>query len=273
MPSDIMPELNAVVGVRDELTPRQIILRVLADGWELPHFEPGQYTLLGLPPTARRCTLSTPEPEPPEADRMIVRAYSMASSSLTGEYMDFYVSLVSNGALTPRLFALNVGDRLWLSDRVVGMFTLREVKPDRHIVLVATGTGLAPYMSMLTTHLDCGGPRKIAVLHGAFHSWDLGYRDELLTLQHLCSNFSYIPTIDKPEEEPAPWHGKTGWVQNLWRDGAVRDAFGFEPTPENTDVFICGNPNMIKEMESVLTAEGFQEHSHGREGQIHIERY
>jgi ferredoxin--NADP+ reductase len=273
MPSGETRDLNAVVGQREELTPREIILRVLPDGWDLPHFEPGQYTLLGLPPSAPRCALSTPELEPPEPDKMIVRPYSMASSSLTGEFMDFYVSLVSNGALTPRLFALEVGDHLWLSSRIVGMFTLREVSRDRNIVLVATGTGLAPYMSMLSTHLECGGRQKVAVLHGAYHSWDLAYRDELLTLQHLCSNFKYLPTIDRPEEEPAPWHGNTGWVQDLWSRGAVGDAFGFDPTPENTDVFVCGNPKMVQQMEALLVKDGFREHSHSQQGQIHIERY
>ena len=273
MPLTKTQNLNAVIGQKEELTPRQIILRVLADGWGLPHFEAGQYTLLGLPPTAPRCRLSSPEPDPPEPEKMIIRPYSMASSSLTGEYMDFYVSLVSNGALTPRLFALEVGDHLWLSDHIVGAFTLREANPEHHIVLIATGTGLAPYMSMLTTHLDCGGARKVAVLHGAYHSWDLGYRDELLTLQHLCSNFKYLPTIDEPNEEPAPWHGNTGRVQDLWRKGVVRDAFGFMPAPDNTDVFICGNPKMTDEMESILLAEGFQAHTHQQSGQIHIERY
>ena len=266
-------ELNAAVALREELTPRQIVLRVVADGWELPAFEAGQYTLLGLPPTASRCALSGPEHTPPDPDRMIVRAYSMASSSLTREFMDFYVSLVSDGALTPRLFALKVGDPLWLSDRIVGVFTLGEVDPRRHIVLVATGTGLAPYMSMLTTHLECGGPRRVAVLHGAYHSWDLGYRDELLTLQHLCDNFTYIPTIDRPEDEPAPWHGCTGRVQDLWRHHELRDRWGFDPAPENTDVFLCGNPNMVKEMESVLAGEGFTEHRRGESGQVHVERF
>lgn len=271
-----MQELNAVIAQREELTPRQIVLRVVADGWDLPHFGAGQYTLLGLPPDAPRCLLSTPEHEPPAPGKMIVRPYSMASSSLTQEYMDFYVALVSNGELTPRLFALGIGDPLWLSDHIAGMFTLGEVSPKRNIVMVATGTGLAPYMSMLSTHLECGGPQKVAILHGAFHSWDLGYRDELLTLQHLCSNFEYLPTIDRPEEEPTEWHGHTGRVQDLWREGRVNDAFGFKPTPANSDIFLCGNPKMIEEMESILVAEGFRGYHHGQRGQtgqIHIERY
>ncbi|MCA9933888.1 MAG: ferredoxin--NADP reductase [Ardenticatenaceae bacterium] len=268
-----MQELNAVIAQKTVLTPRLMIMRVVANGWQLPHFEAGQYVVLGLPPTAPRSALSAPEIETPAPDKLIRRAYSIASSSLLGEYMDFYISLVSNGTLTPRLFALNVGDRLWLSPHPVGMFTLADVPAHKNIVLVATGTGLAPYMSMLSTHLDCGGARRMAVLHGAFHSWDLGYRAELETMQHLCPNLTYIPTIDRPEDEPVAWHGRTGWVQQLWQAGVVAETWGFQPTPKNTDVFLCGVPGMIADMLTMLTAAGFSEHSHGRPGEIHVERY
>lgn len=268
-----IPELNAVVAQKNELTPRLMILRIVADGWQLPHFTAGQYVVLGLPPTAPRCELSEQEIKPPPPDKLIRRAYSIASSSLTAEYLDFYISLVSNGVLTPRLFALGVGNRLWLSSHPVGMFTLAEVPPEKNIVLVATGTGLAPYMSMLSTHLNCSGAQRMAVLHGAFHSWDLGYRAELETLQHLCSNLTYIPTIDRPEDEPVAWHGHTGWVQQLWQAGVVAEAWGFQPTPDNTDVFLCGVPGMIEDMLALLIAENFHEQSHGQIGEIHIERY
>ena len=270
---DTFPALNAVVTQKTELTPRLMTLRVVADGWDLPHFEAGQYAVLGLPPSAERYYLSVPETNPPEPGKLIRRAYSIASSSLTKEFMDFYINLVSNGALTPRLFALDVGDPLWLSDRVVGLFTLDQVTPGRHIVMVATGTGLAPYMSMLSTHLQCNSPRQIAVLHGAYHSWDLGYRSELLTMQHLCSNFTYVATIDRPQDEPVAWHGETGWVQDLWRKGVIAEAWGFPPTPEDCDVFLCGNPAMINEMSDVLEGQGYQEHTNHQPGQIHVERF
>jgi ferredoxin--NADP+ reductase len=270
---DTLPPLNAVVTQKTELTPRLMILRVVADGWDMPHFEAGQYTVLGLPVSAPRYPLSIPEITPPDPGKLIRRAYSIASSSLTREFMDFYINLVSNGALTPRLFALEVGDHLWLSERVVGLFTLDQVAPDRHIVMIATGTGLAPYMSMLRTHLRCNSKRQIMALHGAYHSWDLGFRDELLGLQHLCSNFTYVPTIDQPQDEPVAWHGQTGWVQDLWRKGVVADAWGFPPTPENCDVFLCGNPAMIAETTVILETDGFREHTSHQTGQIHIERF
>jgi ferredoxin--NADP+ reductase len=266
-------EPNARVTQKDELTPRLMILRVVPDGWQLPHFEAGQYMVLALPPTAPRYALSKPETREPSPDRMIRRAYSIASSSMSGEYMDFYISMVSTGVLTPRLFALEVGDRLWMSDHPKGMFTLADVPKHKHIVLVATGTGLAPYMSMLTSHLECGGTRKFAVLHGADHSWDLGYRAELEALQHLCSNFTYIPTLDHPEDEPVSWQGYTGWVQGLWKAGGIEAAWGFRPSPDTTEVFLCGVPGMLDDMLELLTAEGFTEHTRNDPGEIHVERY
>ncbi|MCA9200906.1 MAG: ferredoxin--NADP reductase [Planctomycetales bacterium] len=268
-----IPKLNAIVAQKDELTPRLMILRVAADGWQLPSFEPGQYVVLGLPPDALRCRLSKQEPETPKPDKLIRRAYSIASSSLSGEYMDFYISLVSDGALTPRLFRLQVGDRIWLSNHPVGMFTLDNVPREKHIVLIATGTGLAPYMSMLTSYLECGGAQRFAVLHGASHSWDLGYRAELETLQHLCSNFTYIPTIDCPQDEPFAWSGHVGRVQQLWSSGDLAEAWGMPPAPENCDVFLCGVPGMIESMLELLSTDGFHEQRHGNAGEIHVERF
>jgi len=267
------PELNAVVLAKEELSPRLMIMRVVPCGWEMPEFEPGQFAVLGLPVSAPRCRLSDPEDPSDNPAKLIRRAYSIASSSLTREFMEFYINLVTSGALTPRLFALNVGDPLWLSPKVTGMFTLDQVPDDKNVIMVATGTGLAPYISMLSTELACGKPRRYAVLHGAYHSWDLGYRSELLTLQHLCRNFTYVATIDRPEEEPLPWGGYTGWVQNLWRKRVIAKIWGIEPTPANTQVFLCGNPAMIEEMEGLLSKEGFREHNHREPGEIHVERF
>ena len=127
-----LPALNALVLQKNELTPRLMILRVAPDGWDLPDFESGQYVVLGLPPSSSRSPLSIPEHYPPEEDKLIRRAYSIASSSVQHEYLEFYINMVSNGALTPRLFNLEVGDRLWISSHVTGMFTLAEVPPDKN---------------------------------------------------------------------------------------------------------------------------------------------
>lgn len=265
--------LNARVDAKELLSARLMILRVVADGWQLPHFKPGQYTVLGLPPEAPRCALSVAETTPSLPGRLIRRAYSIASSSLNREFLDFYIRLVSSGALTPRLFALEVGDALWLSSKMTGLFTLDQVPGDRNLVMIATGTGLAPYMSMLSTHLQCNSQRRIAVLHGAQHSWDLGYRSELMAFEHLCPNFTYLPTVSRPESEPVEWNGPVGRVQPLWTSGAVGRAWGFAPTPTDTDVFLCGSPAMIDDMIELLSTQGFREQTSRQPGQVHVERF
>lgn len=266
------PALNAILTQRIELAAGLAIFRVAPDGWPLPPFTPGQFAVLGLPASAPRVPLSDPE-EQENPERFIRRAYSIASSSRAREYVEVFANLVRSGELTPRLFALPVGGRLWLGPKITGMFTLRDIPREAHLAMIATGTGLAPYMSMLRTELECGGARKIAVLHGARHSWDLGYAAELYTMQRLCPNFLYLPTVSRPEAEPAPWGGARGYVQALWTSGALERAWGFAPTPANTHVLLCGNPGMIDEMTKILEAQGFRVHGPRTPGEIHVERY
>ncbi|RMF84136.1 MAG: ferredoxin--NADP reductase [Nitrospirae bacterium] len=266
-------ELNAVVAQRIEVAPGLMVLRVVPDGWPLPEFKPGQFALLGLPGSAPRCALSDPEETPRHPDALIKRAYSIASSSVAHDYLEFFITLVRSGALTPRLFALEPGDRVWLSPKVSGLFTLDAVPAGQDVALISTGTGLAPYMSMLRTHLCESDGRRYAVLHGARHSWDLGYRSELITLARVCGNFTYLPIISRPEEEPVPWTGATGHVQALWEEGALARAWGGPPTPERCHVFLCGNPAMVDDMTERLLAAGWTLHKRRAPGNLHVERY
>ena len=266
-------QLNAIVGQRIEVSPGLIVLRVVPDGWELADFEAGQFAVLGLPATAPRHKVSDPKEARANPDKLIKRAYSIASSSVANEYVEFFIVMVRSGALTPRLFALSVGDRLWLSPKVSGLFTLAEVPRDQHVLLISTGTGLAPYMSMLRSHLVCDDPRRFAVIHGARHSWDLGYRSELLTLDRMCPNFTYLATISRPAEEPTQWAGETGYIQDVWQRGVLEESSKFRASPENTHVFLCGNPGMILETQELLVGRGFTLDAKGVDGDLHVEKY
>ncbi len=265
-------ELNAVVSQRIEISPELLILRVVPDGWELPDFEAGQFGVLGLPESALRSAFADREPET-DSDKPIKRAYSIASSSKNKEYIEFYITLVRSGKLTPRLFALKPGNRILLGKKFTGMFTLDMIEGEPNILLIGTGTGLAPYMSMLRTHLVCGGDRKFGIIHGARHSWDLGYRSELITLKHMCSNVTYIPIISRPKEEVTPWGGLHGYVQDAWESSALEESWGEKPIPDNTHIFLCGGPAMIETLVSKLESVGFVEHTKKSPGNIHVERY
>ena len=268
-----MPEPNAIVTQRIDTAPGLMTLRVAPVGWALPAFVPGQFAVLGLAASAPRSARSEPEDPPLPPETFLRRAYSIASSSRDHEYLEFYLVEVRGGALTPRLFALKPGDKLWLSPKFTGLFTLDEVPADRHVVFIATGTGLAPYMSMLRTHLARDAGRRFAVIHGARNSWDLGYRAELAEMQRLAPHFLYLPVLTRPETELAPWTGAVGRLPAFWAAGALAKAWGFRPSPADTHIFLCGNPGMLETMQRQLEAEGFREHTRKTPGEIHLEKY
>ncbi len=266
-------KFNAVVTQIIQVSPSMKIFRIAPDGWELPDFVPGQFAALALPASAPRVADATPDPEEFEPDKMIKRVYSIASSSKSKQFIEFYISLVRSGALTPRLFALEIGDKIELGKKMVGMFTLEQVPEDHNIVLIATGTGVAPYVSMLRSNILGGGTRKIAVIHGAANSWDLGYSSELMLLENMSDRFTYLPTIIDVENEPAAWAGDTRFVQDMWADGVIDKAWGIKPMPDNSHIFLCGNPKMVESMFELLEKDGFKEHKRKQPGEIHIESW
>ncbi len=275
MPRDLFEQLNATVTHREDLGPGLTILRIESDG-DLFRFDAGQYCVLGLPPAAERVPNAGEEEELPEKKRkqMIRRAYSISSSSKEGEFLEFYIQLVHSGGLTPRLFALEPGARIWLGPKATGLFTLKDVPVDAHLYLVATGTGLAPYVSMVRSDvLDQQHERKIVIAHGARYSWDLGYRSELETLQQESKSLVYIPSITRPGEDDS-WAGEVGYLQNQIEDGRLERISGVPLDPTSTHIFLCGNPAMLDEALKLLEEKGFTEWSkHEPGGQVHLEKY
>jgi ferredoxin--NADP+ reductase len=206
-----------------------------------------------------------------DSDRMIRRAYSIASESRADEYLEFYLTVVMSGELTPRLFNLQIRDRVYVGPKAVGVFTLDKA-PGKHILMVGTGTGLAPYMSMLRSELVCNGPRQFVIVHGARYSWDLGYRTELTGLARHCGNFHYIPVITRPQED-VTWRGRSGYLQNLIASNAIETETGLALTPDNFDIFLCGNPGMIETVIEWAAIQGFVRDRGHDIGTLHTEEY
>jgi ferredoxin/flavodoxin---NADP+ reductase len=253
-------DYNATVSQRVEIAPGLMILRLVPD--VLPFvFQAGQYTVLGM-----KGTVDDPE-------KLVRRAYSIASSSRAEAFIEFYLALVRSGELTPKLFSLRVSDRLFMGAKATGMFTLARVPSDKHVILVATGTGLAPYMSMLRSEIVCGGAQKVVVLHGARYSWDLAYRTELMALSSKCPNISYLPVVSQGAGDPT-WRGLTGFLQDVLFSGEVEGRAGIPLDPEQAHVFLCGNPRMVDAAKARLVAERGYVPDHKKEiGTLHLEEY
>lgn len=228
---------NATIVEREDVSSSVVRLRVRPDGG-IPAFEPGQYLALGI-----------------ELDgRPLQRPYSTASARGETDALEFLVRLVPDGALTPRLWPLRAGDRLRLG-RPKGLFTADSADP-RRPVYVATGTGIAPLLSMLESRLreaeDGPAARRPIVVHGVARAPDLAWRRRLEQLA-ARGRITYIPAISRPADPAnAGWAGAAGRVDALLP--SLLAAAGAEPL--RTVAFICGNLGMTEAAGAALRAFG-----------------
>ncbi len=260
---------NASVIAKIMVTPDLMILRVDTDE-PRTEFESGQYTVLGLYGHEARSENSEAETVPASPDKLIQRAYSIASSRKETRQLEFYISQVKTGQLTPRLFNLNVGDRLYVSKRIVGLFKLSDTPPDSDIVMVATGTGVAPYISFLRSHIIERPQSKMVVIQGAAHPWDLGYYSELTFLAQTFPNFYYIPTLTDANER---WTGYRMWIEEMLEADVLEKEAGVLIDPDQTHFFLCGNPKMVENVSSWLIDKGYKRNKRKEPGTLFIEEF
>lgn len=244
-----MDKANATVLSMTYLTETLFVLRVRPD-FPIPDFVSGQYVAIGL--------------SVPGSDRICKRAYSICSAPANKDILEFYVARVDEGVLTPMLWNLRAGARLFVSSKIVGKFTLAGALRAKRIIWVATGTGIAPFISMMRSTSTWEVPRPILLFYGARHEPDLGYHAELLQLVERHPTFEYTPILSRPADG---WEGKTGYVQHHLVSMS---------TPlhhERDHVFLCGNPNMIDEVERLLVEKGFHHNSKRQAGNLHFEKF
>ena|ERR671925_977687 len=243
---------------RKDLTPDLAILRMQpADGGPVPDFRAGQFVTLGI--------------QFPDEDRMTYRAYSISSPPEEKRYFELYIKWTTKpvmGKLTSALFCMKEGDTLYWR-KPAGAFTIEDKKADgtpdsRRLVLVASGTGLAPFISYVLHLKSIGSKREIVLLHGAKYAQELGYRDILEKMAGGDSlNFKYLPTVSRPDHELSRgWRGSTGRVEMLLVD-KVDDRSHLEKTvgekvkPENSFFHVCGYQGTIDSVVSILGPLGF----------------
>jgi ferredoxin--NADP+ reductase len=206
--------------------------------------------------------------------RPLLRAYSVASANYE-EHLEFYSIKVPNGPLTSRLQHLKPGDQVIVSRKPTGTLVLSHLRPGKRLYLLATGTGLAPFMSMIRDPDVYEQYEQVILVHGVRYQSELGYSDyiqnELPQHEYLGEQVQkqlrYYPTVTR---EPFPNQGR---ITDLLRTGKLCADLGLPALDPHADrVMICGNPSMLSELVQELDGRGFREGSSHEPGEYVIER-
>lgn len=257
---------NAKIVHRHDINPELSLFRIAPDSGPIAEFHPGQFATLGLPKPLE------PGEAPAAKPKYVRRAYSIASSPKIRDYLEFFIVRVNEGKLTPRLWDLHEGDRIWLDPRINGEFTLETIPAGKDLIMVSTGTGLAPFMSMLNTYRGTGRWNRLVMIHGVRLAQDLGYKEELEAIAAADKSVIYIPATTR-EPEGSAWQGRRGRVNQFLEDAAYEQITGAKMDPKQCYVLLCGNPEMIEAARVSLEGRGFVTHTKKQVGNIHFERY
>jgi CDP-4-dehydro-6-deoxyglucose reductase, E3 len=182
----------------------------------------------------------------------ITRAYSLAGAAGAGSRFELCLNRVDDGHLSPRLFAMQPGDAIEMG-APLGTFVLRQ--PPRDSILVATGTGIAPFRAYLQSYLKDGAP-AFTLLFGVRYESHLLYRSEFETWARVHPQFQFWPTLSRPE---AGWSGRTGHVQ-----AHLEEAIAGR---RDVDFYLCGLKPMVDDVRAMLKAMSFERK------QIRYEKY
>jgi ferredoxin/flavodoxin---NADP+ reductase len=222
-------------------------------------FENGQFIMLGLR----------------VHDKPLMRAYSIASANHE-ESLEFLSIKVPDGPLTSRLQHIQPGEEILVSRKPTGTLVLRDLKPGKRLYLLSSGTGLAPFMSLIKDPDVYERFQKVILMHGVRYRSELAYRDyiewELTHHEYLGEQVRkklvYFPTVTR---ERFRYQGR---ITALIQSGKFFEEIGMPALdPKDDRVMICGSPSMLSELSAMLDARGFKISPHvGEPGDYVIER-
>jgi ferredoxin--NADP+ reductase len=240
-------------------------------------FLPGQFARLGLCVGNHQDLQADTPPSPDEW-----RAYSMVSRPDANE-LEFYSVVVPDGKFSPALARLQIGEPLWIDKTVFGFLTLERFVEGEDLWLIATGTGLSAYLSMLRDPDTWTRFKRIILLHGVRHATELGYRDELVALTQRAvdskAQFIYLPvTSQEPLSCDASPSIQSRWLTaarltTLLDSGELEQRVGLALEPARSRIMLCGNPAMVTEMRARLSERGFAPGRRGASGNLAVENY
>src|SRR5690606_12700644 len=206
--------------------------------------------------------------------RPLLRAYSIASANYD-DYLEFFSIKVPDGPLTSRLQHLREGDMIYVSRKPTGTLVLDHLLPGKHLYLLSTGTGLAPFMSIVRDPETYERFDKIILVHGVRYQDELAYQHYT---QHELANNEFFGEQVKQKLIHYPTVSREtyihyGRVTDLMKIGKLFLDSGLpKPNVDDDRFMVCGSPAMLKDTCKILDEHGFAESRHGKQGHYVVER-
>jgi len=199
----------------------------------------------------------------------VARAFSMVNAP-ADPVLEFYGIVVPQGPLSPRLARLRPGERLYVASNPAGFLVLSELPAAQTLWLMSTGTGIAPFVSMLRAGTPWQRFRNVVLVHAVRHAPELVYREDIERARSSHgSRFSYVPVVSR-EDVPGTLHGR---IPALVRERRLEAAAGLELGPGSSQTMLCGNPDMLKDTAAALAERGMRKNRRRTPGHITVESF
>jgi ferredoxin--NADP+ reductase len=242
-----------VVG-KKQWTERLLSLQVSAPAVT---FVAGQFARLALPAP------------PGSKEPMLGRPYSFVNPP-DGSAHEFYFNVLPQGPLSPRLAALERDDSVWLLDRANGFFCVAELPDAAAFWCLATGTGLGPFLSILRTEEPWEKFERVVLAHAVRHAADLSYGELIASLVAARpGRIAFVPFVSRESHRGA----LSGRIPDAIRDGRLEAWTGVPLTAANAHAMLCGNPDMVRDTQTVLEQRGMRRHRRREPGHFTVETY
>ena len=200
---------------------------------------------------------------------LVGRPYSLVNPPDKRPLEIFYIE-VPNGPLTSHLVNLKPGDNIQVAPRAHGFMILDEVPPAKNLWLMATGTGVGPFLSILMTDKPWQHYERVILIYAVRTLSELIYQERIMQiLAKYPGQFSYIPFLSRETSDFA----LTGRIPQAIIDGRLEARAGIKINAENSQIMLCGNPQMVKDTNNTLIERGLKKHRRFEPGQITAENY
>jgi ferredoxin--NADP+ reductase len=220
---------------------------------DLHGYEPGQFVRIGLQ----------------DGDEVVARPYSLVNTPQE-KHLEVYFNIVEEGPLSPRLFALEAGDEILVSDYPSGFLTVSEVPPAKQLWMIATGTGIGPFLSILKSDAVWEKFEQLVLCYSVSYAEELAYQGVIRQIDEgRGERFRYLPIVTRESFDG----GLGRRITSLLTDGSLERCAGFAINADDSHVMMCGSSGMIADVSAALVERGMKKHRRRTPGHFTTEKY